>query len=411
MQSIDQMSDADLVSAVAATVRRPRREPADSFVLHAPLELAARAALLPRVTPDARPAARRQIAAIAPRYESFGPGVAEPKAIDFDSAEDAATRLGEAVAAGDLDDVDAVAQWLGRRTSASEIRALLADLIVPSLAAAAHGTIFLFQLPRISPRGELTVELLRPLARELARQPEWRLRRFEDRPSDGPQSAETLFAALQATPRLGVPGSDFIYPLMSQVERTGVAEALLALPTGNVDFDAGARVILRAAALSMLQESGEHAPYGWSHCLTLPQAALGVAPWCADPTIALAVAATYVVGFRAALAHAPLDGRYAPPVPRADLVTALEDAPEEAAAAVWHAPSDRMAGIATTLASRAAVHRDAHLVKYTLACLDAAAWDRDSALLYLSAAAALHGWWAEADASTRDTAASARSIR
>ena len=87
-------------------------------------------------------------------------------------------------------------EWLGRRASPAQLAALLADRMVPSLAAAAHGTIFLFQLPRISPRGELAGELLRPLARELARQPEWRLRWFDDRPAVGPQSADSLFAAI-----------------------------------------------------------------------------------------------------------------------------------------------------------------------------------------------------------------------
>ena len=54
MSSIDDLSDAELIAAVASVVRTPRADPADSFVLHAPLELAARAALLPRVAPGER---------------------------------------------------------------------------------------------------------------------------------------------------------------------------------------------------------------------------------------------------------------------------------------------------------------------------------------------------------------------
>jgi hypothetical protein len=49
------------------------------------------------------------------------------------------------------------------------------------------------------------------------------------------------------------------------------------------------------------------------------------------------------------------------------------------------------------LATRASVQRDAHLVKYTLACLDAAAADPDRRRLYLGAAASLVGWWAQLD--------------
>ena len=47
----------------------------------------------------------------------------------------------------------------------------------------------------------------------------------------------------------------------------------------------------------------------------------------------------------------------------------------------------------TELATRAATHSDAHLVKYTLACFDAAADDPDHARLFLAAAGSLAGWW------------------
>ena len=79
MSSIDDLSDAELIAAVASVVRTPRTDPADSFVLHAPLELAARAALLPRVAPGERSKARAQIAAIATAYEAFGPAAPPPR--------------------------------------------------------------------------------------------------------------------------------------------------------------------------------------------------------------------------------------------------------------------------------------------------------------------------------------------
>jgi hypothetical protein len=400
MASFDDLSDAELIAAVASVVRIPRTKPADSFVLHAPLELAARAALLPRVAPSERGAARAQIAAIATGFEAFGPAAPAPRDCTFDSLADGATRLADSIAAGDLDEVDAVAAWLGRHARNDDLAPLLADSIVPSLAAAAHGSIFLFQMPRVAPRGELTGELLRPLAREVARNSDWQLRWFRDRepagtsPSAGP--GEALFSALQATPRLGVPGSDFIYPLMSQVEREGVAARLLSEVT-TLEVGAAARVTLRAAALSMLQEPGDHAAYGWSHCLTMPQAVLGIARWCADPTTAIAVAATYVAGFRAALAVRPLEARWVPDDPGISVGAALEIDPGQARAAVWHAPVEQLGAIVTLLATRAATHHDAHLVKYTLACLDAAYAHPEDARLYLSAAASLHGWWIEHD--------------
>jgi hypothetical protein len=413
MISIEDPSDAELVAAVASVVRTPRAEPADSFVLHAPLELAARTALLPHVAMGERTSARAQSAAIAANYEAFGPAAPPQPMRAFESLEASAAWLGAALVAGDLDEVDVAATWLGRHAPNDRLAPLLADLVVPSLAAAAHGAIFLFLMPRVAPRGELTGELFRPLARELARNPSWRLEWIADRasgtdtspatPSPATTAPAALFDALRATPQLGVPGSDFIYPLMSQVDRTGVARNLLSTTT-SVDVQAAARVVLRAAALSMLQEPGDYAAYGWTHCLTMPQATLGIARWCKDPSVAVAVASTYVVGFRAALARNPLDAEWTPSDPGMDLATALENEPHLAAAAAWHAPAAQLGTITTLLATRAAVHHDAHLVKYTLACLDAADWDRAHARLYFSAAAALHGWWTTKDAATREAA-------
>ena len=51
-------------------------------------------------------------------------------------------------------------------------------------------------------------------------------------------------------------------------------------------------------------------------------------------------------------------------------------------------------GLMRDLATAAAVHADAHLVKYTLACFDAASADADAAQVHLTAAATLAGWWA-----------------
>jgi hypothetical protein len=161
-----------------------------------------------------------------------------------------------------------------------------------------------------------------------------------------------------------------------------------------VSVAGGAPVVLRAAALSMLGEPTDSRPYGWSHALTLPQAVLGVSAACSDPSAALAVAATYVVGFRAGVAQHDLMDCYEPDDPGVSLDDALEDRPDDAAAAVWHAPSASIDEIVTRLATNAATHRDAHLVKYTLACFDAAAFDPEWARVYLAAAAELAGYWA-----------------
>lgn len=395
-------SDTRLVAEVAEVLAVPREDPADSFVLHAPLELVARFALLPWVRPAQRAHARDQIRAIATEFEDFGPAVAAPAADGYDSVEDAAGRLVAAIDRGELDDVDHVARWLGRAASAAELRALLSADVIPRLAAAAHAPIFLFELPRIAPRGEVTGELLRGLARELGRAPEWRLQWMDSfepataTTSEAGSHADEMFAAIAATP-LGrrEPGdTPFIYPVMSRVDDRGIAADQLGSVTGPGAIEARARAVLRASAWSMLLEPGDHSPYGWSHCLTMPQAVLGLADF-VDPQLALAVASTYVVGFRSALAVNPLEPVFPSDDPGLPLRDALDAGPNVAAAAVWHLPEPATAEVVSELVTRASTQRDAHLVKYTLACLDAAATDREHARLFLAAAAHLNGWWAQ----------------
>jgi hypothetical protein len=134
----------------------------------------------------------------------------------------------------------------------------------------------------------------------------------------------------------------------------------------------------------------------------MPQAVLGIADACVDPARAIAVAATFVVGFRATMGQRPLLS--APPREQPALAwrDALDADPEVASAAVWHAPDAALPHVATALATRASRHRDAHLVKYTLACFDAAAWDPSHRRLYLAAASALSAWWAQQPADASD---------
>ncbi len=204
-------------------------------------------------------------------------------------------------------------------------------------------------------------------------------------------SPDELFEAIGAAPSLGVPGSTFIHPLMSQVDE-GVAAGVVGPVTGVAGAELS-RALLRAASWSMLLEPPDHAPYGWSHCLTMPQAVLGLSDAMPDPSLALAIAATYVVGFRAALARQPLRP-VVPQDPGLPVAVALAEDPRTAAGAVWHAPAGADQEIIVELATRAATGHDAHLVKYTLACLDAAADDPLHRRLHLAAAASLVAWWA-----------------
>lgn len=341
------------IREAAAALAVPRAGPADSFVLHAPLELLARAGLLVHTSPEDREAALEQVRRLGTRFEAAGDPVEPPPRADPDPA-----RLVAALRAGDLDEVDAQAVALAAVATAGELRELLGPVVLSSLAAAAHGAILLHLQRTVDPVGALPLQLIRQPLRELARNPTWQLRWFDD--PDEPSVTRALAEVLLDVPRLGLPGSDFIHPLMRQAEDSGVAPALLR--GVRSEAPAAERDLARVAAWSMLQEPDEHVPYGWTHCLTMPQAAVRLAD---VDTRAVAVAATYVVGFRAGEGQIDLDPAAVPPAP----ISAAE------------------------LAGYAGSHEDAHLAKYALASLQAAAHDPEMRHLHLAAAGRLVAWW------------------
>ena len=103
---------------------------------------------------------------------------------------------------------------------------------------------------------------------------------------------------------------------MSLVERSGLAAELLDAPTRSRDVARATRELSRVAAWSMLQDDPTHAPYGWAIASSMPQGVLGIADCCADPRDAIAVAATYVLGFRATQGTVALDPEWLPERPR-----------------------------------------------------------------------------------------------
>jgi len=359
------------VRAAACAIAVPRAAPADSFVLHAPLELLARVGLLEHVHPSSLDAALRAIADLGTAYEATGPAVVAPPAGAFASAPAAAVAVDAAIRAGDADGADAAMIWLTDHADLATVRRLLARAIVDSLAAAGHAPIGLHLLPLVA-GGAMPASLLRGAVRTIASRPQWRVTWFHSARVDAPAVSTSMAAALAAVPRLGRPGSDFIFPLMSQVQDSGVAAEVLTPVTGpGADVAAGGRALVRAATWSMLHDDPTQAPYGWTHCLTMPQAVLSLAGDGVDERTVLAVAATYVAGFRAAhgtVALGSLD----------------DDAGERVSAS---------APVVGDLATFAALHHDAHLVKYTLACIHAAAADPAWAGTHLRAAAFLADWW------------------
>ena len=151
---------------------------------------------------------------------------------------------------------------------------------------------------------------------------------------------------------------------MMAVEADGLAAWLLGRATQNSPAVV-ARSLLRIAALSMLQDDPDSAPLGWSHCLTIPQGIMALAPHSKDKAVVARIAATAVLGFRSTLGKVSLDRSWKP-LGSPDI---------------------------SVLAARAAVHEDAHLAKYTVACLSAAATDPPAQQLFLAAADCLGAWW------------------
>ena len=350
-RGLDRLTDAQLFDRAAAVVSIPRQQAANSFVLHAPLELMARRLLLPLVPTHRRRAARERLVSIAARYEQGGDPLGSGGGGGHGAVETAGRTLLAAVEAGDLDEVDTVASQFLREATVDQVMALAAPT-VDLLSAAGHAPIAFFLAGRLATTSRSALMLLRPTFRELARAPELRVGWVAE--AGAPTGDEASLArALARTPRLGLPGTDFIFPIVHQVDVSGVAHGLLdaSLPA---DVTAAARATLRVAALSMLQDDPAFAPYGWTHCLSLPHAIFEIMPWLTDRRRAAAVAAS----------------------------------------AWYHACAADLDQATPELIGRAAVHEDAHVAKYTLACLAAAERDRPRRSLYLAAAASLAAWWA-----------------
>jgi len=395
-RGLERLSDDELVAAAVAVVAEPRQEPADSFVLHSPLELTARARLLAKTPASHRRLARLRLVSIAAHYQQYQPAelAAGETAIGAgagaDPVEPGVDAILGAIDAGDRHGVDvAVKRLAATGQDPASFLGPLATGVAKRTAAAAHGPIFLATLAETPDHAPGWLTLLRPLTRELARKPEWAIG-WMDRNRSGaasPIDPAALFVALANPPRLGVPGSSFIHPLLMQVDAPGVADAVLgpilwtnqaetptATPT-EANAAKAANAVTRVAALAMVRDDPSHAPYGWTHCLTLPQAILTLSGHIDGgdrPGSALTIAATQVLAFRAAQGSVTLD-------PGDELLTPADPATAGARA--------------EALIVEAARRHDAHIAKYILASLTAAATDPEASEVHLSAAEHLLAVW------------------
>jgi hypothetical protein len=364
--SLASASDETLIRSVAATIACPKVQINSSFLLHAPLELLARAWLLQHLPPHKREDARRRIAEIAVRYAGEGPEI-ESKPKEYPAVHQAWQELSAALRAGDADAVDSACLFLLPRVSARNLRATLAEETVSLLGAAGHMPILLMMLPEAADRFDGSGVLLRAPLRALALEADLRLTWMDTVGSSMVGATPGLFEQLAALPARISVSSDSIAPTMLAVEQDGYAARALMSATNGMRAAEAERILLRVAALSMLQDDPAHAPYGWSHCFTIPQAILSLADVASDATWLVRIAATYVLGFRATLGSARLT-----------------------------ADTHQRPSLKAQLIERAALHADAHLAKYTMACLIAADRDPEESALYLAAAAHLAAWWERA---------------
>ncbi len=392
-RDLARLSDQLLVSLAAQIIGVPRAAIADerySFVLHSPLELMARGALLPYVAPGERERSRLRIVWLAGSYESGGPPLPGAPARHFDSLSGAAAALVDSINHEDLDGVDAAASWLDRRARPDQLMAVLAEETLDRLSAAGHGNIYLALLTRTQPRG-LPSQMLRHLARELAKRPSRRVEVPAARSTSDSRAPTRLYDSLVATRVIGPAPYGGIAAMVEHAQEHSALSGLLGDDGSFAAPEVTPSELVGFAAHAMLQGPSSAAPYGWTHCLTLAQAALVVGHACSRPLRAIYVACAYMAAHWASFGQGSVACDWVPEPVKESVAEAMQMGPEHAAAAAWHAPSG--AATITLLATSAARAHDAHLVKYTLACLDAAAADQDHAALYLAAAAHLHAWW------------------
>lgn len=405
-RQLGELSDRQLVRGVSAVISRPGRG-LTSFTLHAPLELLARAGLLPLVAPEDRELARLQMVASAAAYGQGVQVLPDPAPLaPFADLGAATRRFAGVFAEGDEDGLEAVVLQMARQFGVASLVHALTPRLLPTLTSASHAHIGLWLLLRHGEAGDLQdAALLRAAARRLAADPKGRLASFAGMKIEGtrtlamgPEKIEQEILAKLANPPKGKKPSSFsIRPLMEAAENSTTIEDFFAdfirrdLTTEQID--AAFRAVLRVCAHAMLQDTRQQAKFGWSHCLTLPQAASGLSSLNLHRKLGLATTLVWVMAYRTILSDRALDFSYRPKPFGGSLREALETGPEAAAGRFWHADPREVGEMQRILASEAAVRNDQHLVKYTRACFDLCGFDPTSWRLYYASAATLSAIW------------------
>lgn len=426
-RNLDAVSDGELFREVAAIVSRPAASGMSSFTLHAPLEAMARYGLLRLVSPADRELARLQMIASAATYGSVvTPCPLPPRAKPFPDLNAASAELARTFGQADADGMEALVLQVAEQFGTSSLVSLLTPLALPTLTGASHSHIGLWLLLRHGEAAGISdAALLRNAARAIASRPKDRMMSFSGLNVAGgaalstpPAEIERQVSAKLADPPRGRPGGQGIRGLIEAGEATGNADRLFGdFMKHNLDraqVDAAFRAVLRVCARSMLQGDLTQAKFGWTHCLTLPQSACGLASLNADRKLALGATLVWITAYRCVLSGRPLDLDWTPEkVAGASIREALHTSPQVAAGRVWHADESEWPEIRVALATEASIRDDQHLVKYTRATLDMGSFDPEQTRLYLAAAAHLCALWiAERPrASLRDSLSLGRSTR
>lgn len=408
--SLDPLSDEELFRAAAEIIARPKQE-FSSFRMHAPLELLARFGLLPLVTPEDRRQARIHVLATTAHYESAGATIGDvgERDIGADSAPALMSRLREAIREGDVERSDGLFMALAGRFGAIDVVGSVAEPALHSLRGFGHTHIGLMLLTRLwAEAGPEVRKLPRAGVRALAEDPDLTLE-----PTTGPGRLEELEEALATVPTVEPTEPGGLHSLVQAAEEAGLVDEILGDALSRKAPPAGweevARTACRIAALSMVADAREETSldeflgdplgtqkYGWAHCITIPQAAWALGRIYSDPSSrrqAAQTAATWVIALRAAYGDGDLDTDPEIRPVEMDITEALYDSPEAAASTAWHAEPEERPRLVRVLATEAALRIDAHLVKNTRACLDAARMHPEQAHLYHAAAAYLCSIW------------------
>jgi len=376
-------TDEQVLATSFEQVSAPICQPRTSFQLHAPLELCARAHVLPMVGEDCRELARQQIFAVGHVFKNKAPKDTELAAAPEGESVDALLNtIRQACSEYDLPKVTACAIAVAKQIPDDDVLThTLSDFCLENTAGAAHLPIFFAYLHVLPPSLRPSAKGSFPgLANELASPFNVPYPDFSDRDDlvNSPIDVEEIEDIVAGVPHLGFPGIGIVIELVTQILKDGWIERNASLfSRAAVSPEAAHDVyntFCRYAAFAMLEEPDTYAKYGWSHNLSLPLAIARIHDRAPNPLKALVAAGVAYAGFRSGSATVAIQ----PQIARQRIADLGSHASEQE----W-----------SRLASEASVHTDAHLVKYVSSAMMASDRDPEATGLYFAAAERLLKLW------------------